>query len=44
MIAGKEFQTWIDWLAREGEIKSGRLKPSDLFTNEFNPYAKGGAS
>ncbi|MDX6743567.1 ABC transporter substrate-binding protein [Actinocorallia sp. A-T 12471] len=34
-IADTEFQTWIDWLTREGEIKSA-LKPADVFTNEFN--------
>ncbi|GAA3224110.1 ABC transporter substrate-binding protein [Actinocorallia longicatena] len=37
-IADKELQTWIDWLTREGEIKSG-LKPSDIYTNEFNAGA-----
>jgi ABC-type nitrate/sulfonate/bicarbonate transport system substrate-binding protein len=38
VIAEKEFQTWIDWLQREGEIKPGQVKASDLYTNEFNPY------
>lgn len=44
VIAGKEFQTWIDWLGREGEIEPGDVKLADLYTNVFNPYAKGNAS
>ncbi|MEU4830179.1 ABC transporter substrate-binding protein [Streptosporangium sp. NPDC023615] len=43
-IADKEFTTWIDWLEREGEIKPGQVKVSDLYTNEFNPLAAGSAS
>ncbi|WP_106397886.1 ABC transporter substrate-binding protein [Actinocorallia populi] len=34
-IADGEFGTWIDWLAREGEVEPG-IKPADVFTNEFN--------
>ncbi|MEU7894294.1 ABC transporter substrate-binding protein [Nonomuraea sp. NPDC049152] len=44
VIADKEFQTWIDWLEREGELQSGQVKVSDLFTNAYNPYADGSAS
>lgn len=44
VIADKEFQIWIDWLGREGEIKPGQIKPADLYTNEFNLYADGSAS
>ncbi|MFF2198585.1 ABC transporter substrate-binding protein [Streptomyces sp. NPDC058157] len=40
-IQDKEFQLWLDWLAERGEIKAGQLKPSDLYTNEFNGYGKG---
>jgi len=40
LIADTEFQTWIDWLVNEGELKDGDYKSSDLFTNEFNPYHK----
>lgn len=40
LIADKEFQTWIDWLVNEGELKAGDYKSSDLFTNEFNPFNK----
>jgi ABC-type nitrate/sulfonate/bicarbonate transport system substrate-binding protein len=40
VIAEQEFQTWIDWLVKEGELKEGKFQPDDLFTNEFNPYLK----
>jgi hypothetical protein len=43
VIADREFQTWIDWLRADGELKQA-LKPGDLFTNEFNPYRSGGGA
>lgn len=39
-IAAKEFQVWIDWLVNSGELKDGQVKAEDLYTNEYNPYAK----
>ncbi|WP_186278880.1 ABC transporter substrate-binding protein [Lysinibacillus sp. BW-2-10] len=39
-IAEKEFQVWIDWLVTNGELKEGQVKVEDLYTNEYNPYAK----
>lgn len=41
VIADRELQTWVDWLVRNGEISEGQIKASDLYTNEFNPYADG---
>ncbi|MFG1795724.1 ABC transporter substrate-binding protein [Nocardia sp. NPDC049149] len=41
VIAEKELQIWIDWLVRNGELKDGQLKATDLFTNKDNPYANG---
>jgi len=34
----KEIQLWIDWLVKEGKLKQGQIKPSDIYTNGFNPY------
>ncbi len=39
-IEEKEFQVWLDWLVNSGELEEGEVKVEDLFTNEFNPYAK----
>ncbi|MFJ9646000.1 ABC transporter substrate-binding protein [Streptomyces sp. NPDC004244] len=39
-ISDKEFGIWLDWLGERAEIKAGRIKASDLYTNEFNGYGK----
>ncbi|MEU7848436.1 ABC transporter substrate-binding protein [Micromonospora parva] len=44
VIDEKEFGTWIDWLAAEGELKGDRPKPADLYTNRFNPFVDGGSA
>jgi ABC-type nitrate/sulfonate/bicarbonate transport system substrate-binding protein len=35
VIAEKEFQTWIDWLSRAGELKKD-IKATDIYTNQYN--------
>jgi ABC-type nitrate/sulfonate/bicarbonate transport system substrate-binding protein len=35
VISDKEFQVWIDWLVREGELAPGQVKARDLYTNDF---------
>lgn len=35
-----DIQFWIDWMTEDGVLKPGQLKPSDVYTNEFNPYYK----
>ncbi|MFB9988778.1 ABC transporter substrate-binding protein [Bacillus benzoevorans] len=39
-IKDKEFQIWIDWLVKSGELKEGQIEAEDLYTNEFNPFSK----
>jgi hypothetical protein len=29
---------WIDWLVKDGKLKPGQLKPTDVYTNAFNPF------
>lgn len=41
VIADKEFSVWHDWLVRNGELAEGRISLSEVYTNEFNPYANG---
>lgn len=38
VIKDKELQIWIDWLVKDGLLKPGQVKPTDLYTNTFNPY------
>jgi len=39
LVRPKGIQKWIDWKVELGQLKAGQLQPSDLYTNEFNPYA-----
>ena len=41
VVQDKELQVWIDWLVKEDVIKPGQIKPADLYTNVYNPYATG---
>lgn len=43
VLRDKDFSIWLQWLESRGEIDPGSLEVSDLYTNEFNPYAKGSA-
>ena len=38
VIKDAELQIWINWLVKDGLLKPGQVKPSDLYTNAFNPY------
>ncbi|MCW2798050.1 ABC transporter substrate-binding protein [Nocardioides sp.] len=42
VIRDEDFTLWLDWLESSGEVDSGSIKPSEIYTNEFNPYAKEG--
>ncbi|MFD6566478.1 ABC transporter substrate-binding protein [Micromonospora profundi] len=44
VIDEREFGTWIDWLAAEGELKGERPKAGDIYTNRFNPFVDGGGA
>jgi hypothetical protein len=44
VIAPTEIQTWITWLEQQGQIKSGQVAASSVYTNQYNSYAKAGAS
>ncbi|WP_437782728.1 ABC transporter substrate-binding protein [Sorangium sp. So ce1097] len=39
LLSAKEYQVWIDWLVKDGELKEGQIKPEDLYTNQLNPFA-----
>lgn len=38
LIYDSDVQTWIDWLVQNGKIKEGQFKPSDIYTNDYNPF------
>ncbi|TCJ22699.1 ABC transporter substrate-binding protein [Nocardioides jejuensis] len=39
VIADKDISIWLDWLGTRGDVDPSKIKPSDVFTNEFNPNA-----
>jgi len=38
LFKDEEYQIWVDWLVRDGQLKQGDIKLRDVYTNEFNPY------
>lgn len=44
VIREADFQVWIDWLVKAGELKPGELHAASLYTNEFNPFATNAVS
>lgn len=40
VIADKDIAIWLDWLDSRGDVDGDKIKPSDVYTNEFNPTAK----
>lgn len=34
----RDWQLWIDWLEKTGELEHGQFKPAQAYTNEFNPF------
>ena len=41
LLQDSDVQFWIDWIVKDGRISEGQYKPSDFYTNEYNPYFKG---
>lgn len=44
IIEEREFGTWVDWLSNAGELNGKDVKATDVYTNEFNPFAASGAA
>lgn len=40
LIKDKDVQWWLDVFVGDGKLQQGQIKPSDIYTNEFNPYFK----
>ncbi|WP_104106135.1 ABC transporter substrate-binding protein [Nocardioides sp. 616] len=41
LLADADFEIWLDWLEASGEVEPGSVDLSEIYTNEFNPYAEG---
>ena len=44
IITEPPIQYYIDVLEREGKLQPGKVAVKDVYTNEFNPFAKGAAT
>lgn len=40
LIQPREFQMFLDWFVKDGLLAAGAANPPDIYTNEFNPFAK----
>ncbi|BCJ47247.1 ABC transporter substrate-binding protein [Actinoplanes ianthinogenes] len=40
LIKDADIQFYIDQLTKKGELTAGQVKPTDFYTNDYNPYAK----
>ncbi len=37
-LKDEDFQVWIDWLVKDGQLKEGQVKPQQVYTNQYNAY------
>ena len=44
LITEPPIQYYIDILEREGKLQPGKVSVKDVYTNAFNPFAKGSAA
>jgi ABC-type nitrate/sulfonate/bicarbonate transport system substrate-binding protein len=37
LLSERDFQVWIDWLVRDGQLAPGQIEASDVFSNDYQP-------
>jgi len=43
LLSNRDYQLWIDWLVKDGQLEPRQLVPGKVYTNELNPYLHGPA-
>jgi ABC-type nitrate/sulfonate/bicarbonate transport system substrate-binding protein len=38
LMNDRDFQVWIDWMVKDGELEPGQLAANQIFTNELNSF------
>lgn len=38
LIAPREFQIWVDWLVKDGQLRPNARPLAEFYTNELNPF------
>lgn len=41
VIQDSEFQVWLDWLVKSGQLEPGQVSLKELYTNQYNPFTRG---
>ncbi|MDR2689472.1 MAG: ABC transporter substrate-binding protein, partial [Azoarcus sp.] len=39
VLKNEDYQVWLDWLVKDGQIEAGTVDLEKVYTNAFNPYA-----
>jgi ABC-type nitrate/sulfonate/bicarbonate transport system substrate-binding protein len=39
VISDKDFQVWLDWMVKGGELAPGQLTLRQVYTNDLNPFS-----
>jgi ABC-type nitrate/sulfonate/bicarbonate transport system substrate-binding protein len=39
LLTSKDFQIWLDWMVKDGELRAGQIHAGDVFNNGLNPFA-----
>jgi ABC-type nitrate/sulfonate/bicarbonate transport system substrate-binding protein len=42
VISDEDFELWLHWLEANGEVDADAVEPSEIYTNDLNPYAEEG--
>ena len=40
VIEDKDIELWLDWLESRGDVDTDAIEPSDVYTNEHNPFTE----
>jgi hypothetical protein len=39
LLTSKDFQIWLDWMVKDGQLGAGQVSASEVFSNRLNPFA-----
>jgi ABC-type nitrate/sulfonate/bicarbonate transport system substrate-binding protein len=38
LVDKREYQIWIDWLVKDGQLQAGQINADEIYDNSLNPY------
>jgi ABC-type nitrate/sulfonate/bicarbonate transport system substrate-binding protein len=39
LLTSKDFQIWLDWMVKDGQLSAGQVRANDVFSNALNAFA-----